>query len=183
MGATFSKVKTVIAGETITASDRNSEFDNILNNLTPTGMDDNSATATTMRVTVDPYPSGTESLATSLQGELERLRYVIGSITGLDYWYSYPSSASITASAAAGNASLILADATSAGITVTLRTAVGCLGHRVTIKKTDSTENAVILDGSGSQTIDGELLWTLSVPYECITIVSDNSNWKIVSKF
>lgn len=53
-------------------------------------LDDASATATEMRATADPYPTATESLATTLRGELQRLRYVIAQITGETYWYIDP---------------------------------------------------------------------------------------------
>lgn len=89
-GATFSKVKTWSSGETLTASDLNAEFDNILNNLNPAGIDDESSTATVMQTVADPYPGSVASLATSLQGELQRLRYVIKQITGETYWYIDP---------------------------------------------------------------------------------------------
>jgi hypothetical protein len=89
-GATFSRSKTFVAGDTLTATDLNAIETNILNNFTPAGMDDQSSDVTAMRVTVDPYPANSESLATSLQGELERLRYVIAQITGRTYWYQDP---------------------------------------------------------------------------------------------
>lgn len=90
MGATFSRITNWITGQTLTASALNAEFDNILNNLTPGGIDDESSTTTAMRATTDPYPASTESLATSLQGELQRIRYVIAQITGKTYWYQDP---------------------------------------------------------------------------------------------
>lgn len=92
-GATFSRVKSWISGEVLTASDLNAEFDNILNNLTPAGIDDYSGSNTDMRQVTDPYPSLTESLATSLQGEIERLRYQILQLktaiasSSNTYWY------------------------------------------------------------------------------------------------
>jgi hypothetical protein len=89
-GATFSRVKNWVTGERLTASDLNAEFNNVLTNFTPAGMDDYSATASQMRTTTDPYPSSSESLATSLQGELERIRYLIAQITGKTYWYQDP---------------------------------------------------------------------------------------------
>lgn len=49
-----------------------------------------SANATAMRATADPYPAGSESLATTLLGELQRIRYVIAQITGETYWYQDP---------------------------------------------------------------------------------------------
>lgn len=90
MGATFSRAKQWINGETLTHTDLNTEFDNILNNFTPAGMDDYSSSQAVMQTTVDPYPSGTESYATSLQGELERLRYVVKLNNGGTQWYYDP---------------------------------------------------------------------------------------------
>jgi len=89
MGATFSRLKNWIA-ETLTYADLNAEIDNILNNLTPSGVDDYSTNTTQMRVTTDPGEVGTESLATSLAGEVERLRFAIKEIKGTDVaqWYS-----------------------------------------------------------------------------------------------
>lgn len=90
MGANFSKLVTVADGQTITAAERNAEIDNILSNFTPTGMDDHSTNATQMQSTTDPYPGATESLPTSLAGELERIRYLIKQITGETQWYVDP---------------------------------------------------------------------------------------------
>lgn len=89
-GATFSRVKTWSAGETLTASDLNAEFDNVLNNLDPDGIDDASTNATAMQATADPYPGSSASLATDLRGEIQRLRYQIAQITGETYWYVDP---------------------------------------------------------------------------------------------
>lgn len=88
-GANFSRVKTWGA-EVLTYSDLNAEFDNILTNLTPSGIDDESSDAAAMQATTDPYPAGVASLATSLQGEIQRLRYILSQITGETYWYIDP---------------------------------------------------------------------------------------------
>jgi len=89
-GATFSRVKTWASGETLTAADLNAEYNNILNNLDATGVGGDSASASAMQATVDPYPAASPSLATSIQGELRRIRYVIAQITGETYWYIDP---------------------------------------------------------------------------------------------
>lgn len=89
MGATFSRVKTWIA-ETLLASDLNAEFDNILNNLTPAGVDDESTNDAAMQATTDPYPASAISRPTTLQGEIQRLRYLIKQITGETQWYIDP---------------------------------------------------------------------------------------------
>lgn len=54
-------------------------------------MDDYSSTVGQMQSTVDPGGVGTESQATSLAGEIERLRFAIDRIIGGAQWYSTPS--------------------------------------------------------------------------------------------
>lgn len=80
MGATFSRVKTWNSTEDVTNTDLNAEFDNILNNLDPAGIDDYSTNTTQMQSTVDPGELGSESLAGSLAGEIERLRFMLGEL-------------------------------------------------------------------------------------------------------
>ncbi len=89
-GATFSRATVWGSAQTLTAAALNGEFDNILNNLTPAGVDDESTNLAAMQATTAPYPSGTPSLATSLQGEIQRLRYAIAEIKGSQYWYEPP---------------------------------------------------------------------------------------------
>ena len=92
-GATFSRAHNWVDQEVLTAADLNAEFNNILNNLDPAGIDDYSLTLSQMQTTVDPYPATVESLATDLKGEIERLRYQVlqlkKSIQTSDstYWY------------------------------------------------------------------------------------------------
>lgn len=88
--AIFSRIKTWVSGETLYASDLNSEFNNLLTNTKPESIEDYSADVTTMRLTTDPGGSGSESLATSLAEELRRIRYVINRIVGKTYWYEAP---------------------------------------------------------------------------------------------
>lgn len=69
--------------------------------MEPQYMDDFSANTTEMRTTSDPGESGAESLATSLQGEIERLRFAILEIkqaldSGLNYWYESPTTNTTT---------------------------------------------------------------------------------------
>lgn len=90
MPALFSRLKNFVA-ETLTASDVNAEFDNILDNFEPAQMDDLSANVSAMQATTSPGAVGSESLATTLGGELERLRYMIGAVTGETQWYTSPS--------------------------------------------------------------------------------------------
>jgi hypothetical protein len=85
MPGNYSKLVTVVTGQTITAAERNNEFDNVINYMTPDGVDDASANLTAMQLTVDPAGG---SQATTLRGELNRLRFQLlklGSAGG--NWY------------------------------------------------------------------------------------------------
>lgn len=75
---------------------------------------------------------------------------------------------------------VILGSAGSA-FTVSLPTASGIRGRVYTIKKTDSSANAVTIDGAGSETIDGALTVALSTQYAFRIIVSDGTNWHVIS--
>lgn len=75
---------------------------------------------------------------------------------------------------------LILCDAATGSITITLPTALGRIGKVFRIKKIDSSGNSVTADGNGSETIDGSTTASLTVQYEAITIASDGSNWHIL---
>lgn len=71
---------------------------------------------------------------------------------------------------------VVLGDATSASITISLPTAVGRTDP-ITVKKVDFSQNFVTVDAFGSQTIDGVLTVALRVPWESITVVPHNGNW------
>lgn len=90
MGALFDRIKEWTATEDVTSDDLNAEFDNILDNLVPLFFDDYSASIGQMQVTTDPGEVGTESLATTLAGEIERLRNMILEISGMNEWYETP---------------------------------------------------------------------------------------------
>lgn len=90
MSALFSRIKTWVTDEDVSAADINAEFDNILTNLSPLLMSGYSTNVAQMQVTTDPGEVGTESLATTLAGEIARLRYMINAITGEDEWYESP---------------------------------------------------------------------------------------------
>lgn len=75
---------------------------------------------------------------------------------------------------------VILADATSNAITITLPAAATNNERVLNIKKIDSVGNNVTIDGNASETIDGGLTAVLTVQYESITIICDGSNWHII---
>ena len=90
MGATWSFSKTFTAGDVLTASELNTVQSDVTTNFTPAGMDDQSTNLAAMKVTADPYPAASESLATDLAGELQRLRFMIDQIVGEAQWYIDP---------------------------------------------------------------------------------------------
>lgn len=92
MAGLYSKLKTWAAKEILTASDLNAEFSNIITNFVPPKIDDHSATVAEMQTTTTPGALGSESQATHLAGEIERLRYAVARlIGGSKQWYEAPS--------------------------------------------------------------------------------------------
>lgn len=78
---------------------------------------------------------------------------------------------------------MILCDATSGGFTITLLAAATAgNGYKLTVKKTDSSANAITVDGNGLETIDGATTQTLAAQYDTIEIVCDGSNWRVIMK-
>lgn len=71
-------------------------------------------------------------------------------------------------------------DATSGAITINLPTASGISGRIYTIKKVDSSGNAVTVDPNGSETIDGAATYSLATQWKYVTIQSDGTNWIVI---
>lgn len=95
--ALFSRIHTWVSNETLTAADLNAEFNNILNNAQATSLIGYSANQSQMQSVVDPGDVGTESLASNISGEIQRLRFAVKRIIGQAQWYSAaPSSRSLT---------------------------------------------------------------------------------------
>ena len=85
--AQFSRIKVWIR-ERLRFADLNAEFNNVLNNMNPSGIDGASTDLTAYQADTAPAPGGTPSLPTNLLGELQRLRYVLRRLGGGAYWYS-----------------------------------------------------------------------------------------------
>lgn len=77
----------VIPGQLISSTLWNSEFSNVNELMIPSGIDTYSSTDSEMQIQTNPYPGSVTSHATSLAGELERIRYQLAGILGTDYWY------------------------------------------------------------------------------------------------
>lgn len=74
----------------------------------------------------------------------------------------------------------ILCNATSAAFTITLPAAASHTGRIYNIKKTDSSANAVTIDGNASETIDGTTTKILNTQYDRLMIQCDGSNWHVI---
>lgn len=116
----MARVKVWLDGEILTASDINAEFDNCLaSSTTPDTLDDVSGNLVEMQAVADPYPADAASLATTMRGEIQRLRYLLKQITGETEWYIDPDTtlaalnlAGLPRAAAGGTADAITADFT-----------------------------------------------------------------------
>ena len=77
---------------------------------------------------------------------------------------------------------LIIADATAGAITMTLPPAALVPGRIYTFKRINAGANAVVVDGYGSETIDGALTQTLGSQWSGVTIMSNGTAWfKIIA--
>jgi hypothetical protein len=76
---------------------------------------------------------------------------------------------------------IYLCSASGGAFTANLPTAVGNGGKIFRFKKTDSSTNAVTVDGSGTETIDGATTFVLNAQYESVTVLSDGTNWLVVA--
>lgn len=81
------------------------------------------------------------------------------------------------------NDAVILVNATSGAVTITLQPALQCEQKRITIKKTDSSGNAVTIDADGAETIDGSATKSLATQYKTYELIAQNGSWWIVSAF
>jgi hypothetical protein len=71
----------------------------------------------------------------------------------------------------------ILVDCSSGNVTLTLPTAVGCVGRMYIIKRIDGTNNAANINSNGSEEIEGSTNPASVGAMSSIVIQSDNSGW------
>lgn len=71
-------------------------------------------------------------------------------------------------------------NATGGAFTITLPTAVGNTGFMVTLRKSDSSSNAVTIDGDGAETIDGATTLALTAQYDVVGLISDGTAWRVL---
>ena len=76
---------------------------------------------------------------------------------------------------------LIIADAAAGAITMTLPPAALVPGRIYAFKRINAGANAVIVDGYGAETIDGNLTHTLTPQWNSVTIMSNGVAWFILA--
>ncbi|MGE0463900.1 MAG: hypothetical protein AB7Q16_21245 [Vicinamibacterales bacterium] len=74
----------------------------------------------------------------------------------------------------------VLCSASGGAFTVTLPPASGNAGQIVTVKKTDSSANAVTVDGNASETIDGVASVLLYGQHDVAMLLCDGTGWRIL---
>lgn len=77
---------------------------------------------------------------------------------------------------------IVLVDASSGAVTITLYASSGNTGRELVIKKIDSTFNEVIIDGNAAETIDGDLTTTLNTQYELVSLTFDGTNVQLMDR-
>lgn len=77
---------------------------------------------------------------------------------------------------------VLLVDGSGASLTIRLFDATASSGDKILIKKIDSSTNSITIDGSSSQTIDGDTTTTLNTQYESLNLLSDGSNWHVLQR-
>jgi hypothetical protein len=115
-------------------------------------------------------------VATTTDNTVDRLQ-VNGSISGIGMKQAYVTK---TGAYTATNDDYVI-DCTSGTFTVTLPASSGRTGRILIIK--NSGAGTITVDGNASETIDGAATYAISVQYGTIQIMSDGTNWKIISKF
>lgn len=88
----------------------------------------------------------------------------------------------VNASAAAtADNDVILVDATAGVVTITLPDAVGNKNLHLSIKKIDSSANAVTIATTNSQLIDGASTQTIPTQWQQIEVIADGTAWQTLS--
>jgi len=90
----------------------------------------------------------------------------------------YDTVATVTADHTAVTQSLVLVDASGGPVTVTLPGPTSATV--VTVKKIDSTANAVTIATPGSETIDGDSDRTLTAQWVAREVASDGANYYVI---
>lgn len=86
----------------------------------------------------------------------------------------------VSSSRAAAVETVLLCNATSAAVTITLPSASAAANRVYYVKKTDSTGHTCTVAAAGGETIDGQSNQIISFQYTTLQLVSDGSAWWIL---
>ena len=101
MSSGLYSITTRASGTILTAAIYNADHQNHVTNQNPSMTGAYSDDTTQMQAQTDPGGLGTENLAGSLAGELERIRFVLAAMLGNTYWYEAPATTLLAAASAA----------------------------------------------------------------------------------
>lgn len=76
--------------------------------------------------------------------------------------------------------STVLVNAATGPVTINLPTAATTTGRQYVIKKIDASANAVTIDPSGTETVDGAATRSISTQYQVVTVQSNGSAWWVL---
>jgi len=86
----------------------------------------------------------------------------------------------ITANHTASPWQVVLANTSAGNLTVTLPLAATCTGKPINAKKISSDGYKMTVTGQSGQTIDGQTTQVVTDQHNCMTVISDGSNWWII---
>ena len=72
---------------------------------------------------------------------------------------------------------MVLCNPTIGGFTINLPTSIGKLGKNITIKNASNSNNTIIIQAFGSETIDNNTSVNIITEYDLVRLMSDGANW------
>lgn len=133
-------------------------------------------------------PPGTQNSYNIRINDTVDLKVTDGDVVATNPWMSASiavsvlSASSATATLATGS-HLVLADATTAEMGLTLPSAATVIGREYTVKKIDESANAVLLSGASGDSIEGAAFQTIASQNGSVTVMSDGVGWHITRFF
>jgi len=124
------------------------------------------------RIVFSTTPAGTNTSIEAMRINSDQTTKTLGR--------RYNISSQTTDYTATVNDEIITVDTTGGDVTITLPPLTGITGQRFHIKKIDSVSNKVIVDGDGTETIDGSETQDIIFQYDSMELVAGSSEWHIV---
>jgi hypothetical protein len=119
---------------------------------------------------------GKGELAEYLSRELRRLAIAVNALDGQDT-VTYTNSPMTL-----GPENDFVGVSATSSMNVTLPPLAGNFGRKFQVKKLDATAAVVVLDGNGSETIDGAATKTLSAQYAFFAVIGGVTDWHIIGR-